>query len=122
MGLPVSNQQVTLPMEDFQDPAHMETEGVVTRENRASRRLWLGMKYYESMPVLTKARMISKPTKRIWLNWQDLGKIVRGSQAKEVKPLTKVGEIMAISTDRGILDARECVERKIGGQALCRVW
>jgi len=27
-----------------------------------------------------------------------------------------------VSTDRGILEARECVERKIGGMVLCRVY
>ena len=122
MGLPVSNQSVTLPIEDFQDPSHLETEGIVTRENRASRRLWLGLKYYESKPVISKAQMVSKPTKRVWLDSKALGKIVRGHQAGEVKPLTKVGEIMAVSTDRGLMEARECVERKIGGQPLCRVW
>lgn len=122
MGLKVPNQSITLPIEDYQDPAHMETEGVVTRENRASRRLWLGLKYYESSPVLSKARMISKPTKRIWLDSRDLGRVVRGSPAGEVKALTRVGEIMAVSTDRGIMEARECVERKIGGMPLCRVW
>ncbi|KAI5369971.1 Putative ribosomal protein S8 [Septoria linicola] len=122
MGLPVSNQSVTLPVEDFQDPSHMETEGIVTQENRASRRLWLGLKYYESKPVISKAQMISKPTKRVWLNSRDLGRIVRGGQAGEVKPLTRVGEIMAVSTDRGLMEARECVERQIGGQPLCRVW
>ena len=100
----------------------METEGIVTRGNRASRRLWLGLKYYESSPVLSKAKMISKPTKRIWLNSRDLGRVVRGSQAGEVKALTRVGEIMAVSTDKGIMEARECVERKIGGMPLCRVW
>lgn len=122
MGLPVSKQSVTLPVEDFQDPSLMETEGLVTQENRASRRLWLGLKYYESKPVITKAQMISKPTKRVWLDSRDLGRIVRGHQAGEVKPLTRVGEIMAVSTDRGLMEARECVERKIGGQPLCRVW
>ncbi|EME87639.1 uncharacterized protein MYCFIDRAFT_209565 [Pseudocercospora fijiensis CIRAD86] len=122
MGLPVTNQSITLPVVAYQDPAHMETEGIVTRENRASRRLWLGLKYYESSPVLSKARMISKPTKRIWLNSRDLGKVVRGGQAGEVKALTRVGEIMAVSTDKGIMEARECVERKIGGMPLCRVW
>ncbi|KAF2214707.1 hypothetical protein CERZMDRAFT_90193 [Cercospora zeae-maydis SCOH1-5] len=122
MGMPISNQTVTLPVEEYQDPSHMETEGLVTQENRASRRLWLGLKYYESKPVITKAQMVSKPTKRMWLDTRALGKIVRGQQAGEVKPLTRVGEIMAISTDRGIMEARECVERKIGGQPLCRVW
>ncbi|CAK1356210.1 37S ribosomal protein S8, mitochondrial [Cercospora beticola] len=122
MGIPISKQSVTLPVEEYQDPSHMETEGVVTQENRASRRLWLGLKYYESKPVITKAQMVSKPTKRMWLNSRDLGRIVRGQQAGEVKPLTRVGEIMAVSTDRGLMEARECVERQIGGQPLCRVW
>ncbi|KAM3418771.1 hypothetical protein BST61_g4741 [Cercospora zeina] len=122
MGMPIANQSVTLPVEEYQDPSHMETEGLVTQENRASRRLWLGLKYYESKPVITKAQMVSKPTKRMWLDTKALGRIVRGQQAGEVKPLTRVGEIMAISTDRGIMEARECVERKIGGQPLCRVW
>lgn len=122
MGLQIPNQSITLPEERFQDPDMMEAEGVVTQANRASRRLWLGMKYYESKPVLSKARMISKPTKRIMLNSQDIARLVRGSRAGEVKPLSQIGEIMAISTDKGIMEARECVERRIGGLAMCRVW
>jgi ribosomal protein S8 len=122
MGLDIPNQSVTLPKEAFADPKMLDAEGVVTQENRASRRLWLGLKYYESSPVLSKAKMISKPTKRIWLNSQDLGRVVRGRQAGEVKPLTQIGEIMAVSTDRGIMEARECAERKIGGMPLARFW
>lgn len=122
MGLDVANQGITLPQTRFHDPDMMEAEGVVTQANRASRRLWLGLKYYQSMPVLSKASMISKPTKRIWLNSRDLANVVRGNRAGEVKPLTRIGEIMAVSTDKGIMEARECVERRIGGQPLCRVW
>ncbi|SMQ45625.1 unnamed protein product [Zymoseptoria tritici ST99CH_3D7] len=95
MGLDIPNQSVTLPKEAFEDPKMLDAEGVVTQENRASRRLWLGLKYYESSPVLSKARMISKPTKRILLSSRDLGRVVRGHQAGEVKPLTQIGEIMA---------------------------
>ncbi|KAK4506958.1 hypothetical protein PRZ48_000691 [Zasmidium cellare] len=122
MGLDVPNQGITLPQTRFHDPDMLEAEGVVTQANRASRRLWLGLKYYQSMPVLSNAKMISKPTKRIWLSSRDLSKVVRGNQAGEVKPMTRIGEIMAISTDKGIMEARECVERRIGGQPLCRVW
>jgi ribosomal protein S8 len=122
MGLEIPNQSVTLPRDAFEDPKMLDTEGVVTQENRASRRLWLGLKYYESSPVLSKAKMISKPTKRIMLSHRDLGRVVRGQQAGEVKPLTQIGEIMAVSTDKGIMEARECAERRIGGMPLCRVW
>lgn len=94
----------------------------VTQENRASRRLWLGMKYWDGEPVLKKMRMESKPTKRIWLDSHQLGHIVRGRDAQFIKGMRGVGECLFVSTDRGIMEARECVERKIGGMVLCRVW
>ena len=66
--------------------------------------------------------MLSKPTRRIWLSSWDIQKIVRGKDAAYVKGMTKVGECMFISTDKGIMEARECAERKIGGMVLCRVF
>lgn len=107
-----------------QDLDQLDAEGVVTQANRSTRRLWLGLKYWDGVPVLRKARMLSKPTKRIWLNAQELGGLVRGKGAfkEQIKPLTQVGEIMVISTDRGIMEVRECAERRIGGMVLCRIW
>lgn len=118
MGLTFENQ----PLDSASRTIDTGEEGIITQKNRASRRLWLGLKYWNGEPVLRKARMISKPTKRIWLDRQRLGYIVRGKQAGEVKGLTQIGEVMAISTDRGIMDVRECVERQIGGQPLARFW
>lgn len=122
MGLTIENQPITLTSDENADLDDLDTEGVVTQANRASRRLWLGLKYWDGLPVLHKAQMISKPTKRIWLNSTQLGIVVRGGRAGEVKGMTQVGEMMAVSTDRGVMEARECVERKIGGMPLCRVW
>lgn len=65
--------------------------------------------------------MLSKPTKRIWMDVEGLGRVVRGGNAGEIKGLKRVGECIFVSTDRGIMEARECVERKVGGMALCRV-
>ena len=122
MGLEVDNQPITLRQPEYADPHLYDEEGVVTQANRASRRLWLGLKYHNSMPVLTRARLVSKPTKRIWLSSRELGGVVRGKAAGEVKGMRQIGEILAISTDRGIMEARDCVERRIGGQVLARVW
>lgn len=97
-----------------------ETEPI-TRTSVASRRLWLGMKYWNSEPVLEKMSLISKPTRRIWLDVEGLKKIVLGRNSGYVNGLTRPGECLYVSTDRGIFEARECVERKIGGQLLCRV-
>ncbi|KAH6620560.1 ribosomal protein S8 [Boeremia exigua] len=90
--------------------------------NPARRRLWLGLKYWNNAPVLTHMQLISKPTRRIWLTAADLNKITRTRESSYVKGLTHPGECMFLTTDRGILEARECVERQLGGMALCRVW
>lgn len=72
--------------------------------------------------------MVSKPTKRIWVGHEELGRIIRGRNTRarkmgggEVRGVTGVGECLFVSTDRGVLEARECVERKVGGMLLCRV-
>ncbi|KAF1939104.1 ribosomal protein S8 [Clathrospora elynae] len=91
-------------------------------QNPARRRLWLGLKYWQNEPVLKNMKLVSKPTRRIWLTSEDLGKITRTRESSYVKGLTHPGECMFVTTDRGILEARECVERKLGGMALCRVW
>lgn len=90
--------------------------------NPARRRLWLGLKYWQNEPVLKHMNLVSKPTRRIWLTSEDLGKITRTRESSYVKGLTHPGECMFVTTDRGILEARECVERRLGGMPLCRVW
>lgn len=91
-------------------------------ENAAKRRLWLGLKYWQNEPVLKHMQLISKPTRRIWLTSEDLAKIIRTRASSYVQGLTHPGECMFITTDRGVLEARECVERRLGGMALFRVW
>jgi len=66
--------------------------------------------------------MLSKPTRRIWVSSRDIQKIVRGKDAAYIKGMTKIGECMFVSTDKGIMEARECAERQIGGMVLCRAF
>lgn len=47
--------------------------------------------------------------------------VVRGRDSGYVRGLRSPGELLFLSTDRGVLEARECAERKVGGQVLCRV-
>jgi ribosomal protein S8 len=93
----------------------------VTQENISTRRLWLGLKYWNNEPVIREMKMVSKPTKRVWMDVEGLGKLVRGREAGYVRGLTKTGECLFVSTDKGVLESRECVERRIGGMLLCRV-
>lgn len=93
----------------------------VTPQNIATRRIWLGLKYWNSEPVLEKMSAVSKPTRRITMDVSGLRKLVLGQRVGMVEGLTKIGECMYVCTDKGILEARECVERKVGGMLLCRV-
>lgn len=91
-----------------------------TQENIASRRLWLGLKYYDNEPVLSKMSLVSKPKQRVWLGVAGLKEIAAGKEHGYVKGL-QPGECLFLSTDRGVLEIREAVERQVGGQLLCRV-
>jgi len=96
--------------------------GVITPANRASRRVWLALKYWDSQPVISRMSMVSRPTRRIWCGVEDLARLARGQRAGYVQGLRQVGEVMFVSTDRGMMDVRECVERGVGGQLLVRIY
>lgn len=98
-----------------------ESRPMITQENVASRRLWVGLKYYNGKPVLERMRLVSKPTRRVWVSVADLAGLVKGERRGYVNGLRGIGESMFVTTDRGIMEARECVERRIGGMLLCRV-
>ncbi|KAL7275784.1 hypothetical protein RUND412_001263 [Rhizina undulata] len=91
-----------------------------TQENVATRKLWLGMKYLDNEPVLSKMRMVSTPKKKIWMGVQGLEKLVQGNNHDYVQGL-QPGEVMFLCSDRGVFELREAIERRIGGQLLCRV-
>lgn len=93
-----------------------------TQENISRRRLWLTLKYYDNEPVLSKLQLISKPKKKIWMGVKGLQQLAGGKQYDFVHPPV-LGEVFFLTTDKdkGVIDMREAIERRIGGQLLCRV-
>jgi ribosomal protein S8 len=65
--------------------------------------------------------MVSKPTRRVNIDVEGLRLVVCGKEAGGVAGLRSPGESLYLSTDKGIMEARECVEKKLGGLVLCRV-
>jgi small subunit ribosomal protein S8 len=94
----------------------------VTSANVADQRLWLALKYWENKPVMRNLTPVSKPSRRITLKKTDMDRIARGRPSADgyVQGLN-LGESMFVSTDRGCLELREAIERKVGGMVLCRV-
>lgn len=109
---PTEEEMLTKPMEP------------ITTANVASRRLWLGLKYWDSKPVLAACRPVSKPSRRIEIRPEELARVVRGFPTKidaGVVQGLKLGECLFLDTPEGVLEAREALEKKVGGRMLCRV-
>jgi small subunit ribosomal protein S8 len=103
------------------DPAGVATfePEPLTTANAARQRLWVGLKYNDNAPVLRTLRPISTPKRAVTADLRSLERLVRGLDAGYQKGLN-LGECMFVSTDRGTLEIREAVEKKVGGLLLCR--
>lgn len=93
----------------------------VTQSNVASRRLWVGLKYWQNQPVLGKMIPVSKPKRKISIDTAGLRNVLRGERSDYVAGLRSPGECLFLVTDRGLMEARECLEKNIGGVVLLRV-
>ncbi|KAK4462176.1 mitochondrial 37S ribosomal protein S8 [Cladorrhinum samala] len=92
----------------------------VTTANVATRRIWLGLKYWGDKPVMSKLQAVSKPSRKITAKINELEKVARGFRVGHLKGLD-LGECLFVSTDLGVLEIREALEKKVGGLVLCRV-
>lgn len=108
---PIPDQKAR-PFSDSTEP--------LTHANISKARLWLGLKYWEGKPVMTKVSAVSTPKRKVTLKLPSLEKIVRGLPADQVSGL-KLGESLFLTTDIGVLEVREALERHRGGLLLCRV-
>ncbi|KAK5992955.1 Small ribosomal subunit protein uS8m [Cladobotryum mycophilum] len=54
----------------------------VTNANVASRRIWLGLKYWDGKPVLERANVISKPSRLMTADIKELARLTRGFPTK----------------------------------------
>lgn len=92
----------------------------VTTSNVATRRLWLGLKYSNNEPLMWNVKSVSKPKRPLTAQLSGLRRLARGFEDGYVDGL-KMGESMFISTDQGVLEIWEALEKKTGGLILARV-
>ncbi|KAI6081487.1 ribosomal protein S8 [Hypoxylon rubiginosum] len=98
----------------------------LTTANVARQRLWVGLKYNPGSgggggePVLRSMQPISTPKRPASADLRSLERLARGLDAHPHRGLN-LGECIMLSTDRGTLEVREAIERKVGGTLLCRV-
>lgn len=93
---------------------------VVTHANVSSRRLWVGLKYWDNQPVMRNVKAITTAKRPVTLSVPELEAVVRGFKRGQVAGL-ELGECLFVSTDMGVLEAREAIAKHTAGLVLARV-
>lgn len=60
--------------------------------------------------IIHAIERVSRPSRRVYRGWGKVGHVLAGLGSS------------ILSTPEGILSDRECRERKVGGEVLCRIW
>lgn len=88
----------------------------------SQKRIWAQLKYREDLPVLSEMKLISKPSKRVYMDPGRIRLICSGRRAGVTKPIG-MGEIVVVRTfdkENEWVEAREAVALKLGGEVICR--
>ena len=99
------------PHQLLSHPSH-ELEPI-TQENIASRRLWLGLKYWNSEPVLEKMELVSKPTRRIWMDVEGLATLHLLQQVVHLPLLARILQVLEMTQENDGFAERRAVRCRV---------
>ena len=88
----------------------------------SQKRIWAQLKYREDLPVLNKMELISKPSKRVYMDVGEIRLICSGRRCGVTQPIG-MGEIVVVKThdkENEWIEAREALALKLGGEVICR--
>lgn len=91
----------------------LKEEGFIHSFNDSSSNqliLYLKYKGRQREPILTNLKRISKPGRRVYVNYKEIPSILGG-----------LG-IVILSTSEGILTDRDARLKRVGGEILCSIW
>ncbi|CEQ38971.1 hypothetical protein JCM21900_002771 [Sporobolomyces salmonicolor] len=86
----------------------------------SDQRVWAELKYRQDRPVLNKMRLVSNPSRRVFMDKHEISRFVKGSRVKFVPGLA-LGEVALINSNEGFVEGREAVRRGLGGEVIARV-
>ncbi|KAJ1913288.1 hypothetical protein IWQ60_009274 [Tieghemiomyces parasiticus] len=92
-----------------------------TPDNVASRRLWLRLKFKNELPTLREMSCISKPSRKVHAQLNDLQRLAAGKPVGIVKPL-RPGEIIIVETPEGVMELQDALKKRVFGKLLCRAF
>ena len=91
-------------------------------ESRISeKRVWAELKYRYNLPVLHKMKLVSNPSRRVFMKPDELVRFVKGGRVKFV-PGLNLGEVCLLQTkDGSFMEGREAIRKGLGGEMIARV-
>lgn len=72
--------------------------------------LFVVLKYDEYGPAISGIKMISRPSRRMYI------------KASQIKPIRSGYGMSVISTPKGIMSSKEARKQKLGGEILFEIW
>lgn len=90
--------------------------------SEVQRRIWADLKYREDRPVLYNIELISKPSRKIFMDPKEILMLCSGRRVQRQNPL-RMGEIAVVKTsskEHEWLEAREAVQLGLNGEVICR--
>lgn len=84
--------------------------GVVEKKGkRIGKLIEIKLLYNEKKPSISEVKLISKPSRRIYVSYKD------------IRPAS-YGGVSIISTSRGVMSGKEAKKVKLGGELIAEVW
>ncbi|ODQ79629.1 hypothetical protein BABINDRAFT_167469 [Babjeviella inositovora NRRL Y-12698] len=105
---------------DIQGPDAIPVE--ITPDNVSTRRLWLGLKYRNGHSVIKNMHLVSKPSRRMNLDEEEIKALAMGRQVRIISPL-QPAEAMFVRDNRTkkLVELRTAARKNMSGEVLCRV-
>lgn len=109
------HETVQIPYSKFKQgiAKALERSGFVRKSERRGKRarktLEIGLIYNNESPAISGIKLLSKPSRRLYLSYKDLRKSRRGG-------------IILLTTPKGVMTDQEARKEKVGGQLLAEVW
>lgn len=97
-------------------------QSFLAAQSPAEQRIWAELKYRDDRPVLRALQLVSKPSKRVYVDVDGLRLLCSGRRARNVKPLG-MGEVAVVRTEdreNEWLEAREALRLGLAGEIVCR--
>ena len=82
----------------------------VASENEHAKKIKVQLKYYKGSPVIQQIERVSKPGRRIYIQW------------KEISSTKNNMGVSILSTPKGIISDKDAKHLHVGGEYICRVW